>query len=548
MPTTQPINARCALYLRSSKDRHDVSIEVQRTALKRLAQQRQLTVVEEFADAVESGKDEDRPGFLRLIAAVRNNHRGWSTLLVLDTSRLARRRLLALMFEEQECARHAVHIIYKTLPESLDPGMEVILKSQLQAMDEWHSITSRQKGLAGMAQNVKSGFRAGGSAPFGYRLQRVPTGAIRDGAPVTKSRLEPDEHAPAVRAYMRARAAGTARSVAASESGLHLQQSTLVGMEWNALTYAGHTVWNVHAARKGGRAIGGHRRRPRAEWQIQRDTHEAFITEAEAEAILASLARYSAKRARRTSGKYLLTGILRTPAGARFYGESSADAYRVRGRYIPREPLEHAVVGKVMADLCAPAFVNALVSAAHASAAVSAEHQHLQALRDRVSDLATKISRMVDMAAELASPGPALRKIDQLEQERVTALAALEQAEAAQSQYAALTDVDAVSVRHALTGLATTLKATERDGLKAALAAMIDRIDLDPASLTCNIHYAIPAEAGTGLGYSGIETRPRGDATLSLGGGAPAFRLVQPLLLPAALRSRLAASARASAR
>lgn len=112
-----------ACYLRSTKDRHDISIDVQRQQLRAFAQQRGLTVVEEFADAVESAKDEDRPGFQRLIQAVRNPRRGWSTLLVLDTSRLARRRLMALKFEEEECARRGVTVIYKSLPDHKNPAM-----------------------------------------------------------------------------------------------------------------------------------------------------------------------------------------------------------------------------------------------------------------------------------------------------------------------------------------------------------------------------------------------------------------------------------------
>ncbi|MGH8117664.1 MAG: hypothetical protein ACREPJ_10240 [Rhodanobacteraceae bacterium] len=136
-------------------------------------------------------------------------------------------------------------------------------------------------------------------------------------------------------------------------SGLTLGKSSLVGLEWNALAYAGHTVWNVHATRKGSAAVGGHRRRPRSEWQIQRDTHPAFITEAEAETILKGLAAYTAKRARRTSGAYLLTGLLRTPAGARYYGESKPDSYRVRRHYVPRVALERAVLDKVLDDLAA---------------------------------------------------------------------------------------------------------------------------------------------------------------------------------------------------
>lgn len=148
---------------------------------------RGILIVGEYVDAVESGKDDDRPGFQALLRDMRSD-RKWDHILALDTARIARiarRRVLAIIFEEQECKRHNVRVLYKSLPES-DPITEMLLKSILQAMDEWHSLTSKVKGLAGMAENVRQGWRAGGRAPRGYRLQHEETGAIRDGAPVTK--------------------------------------------------------------------------------------------------------------------------------------------------------------------------------------------------------------------------------------------------------------------------------------------------------------------------------------------------------------------------
>ena len=58
-------------------------------------------------------------------------------------------------------------------------------------------------------------------------------------------------------------------------------------MEWNALTYAGQTAWNVRNEKSpDGGYIGGMKRKPRSEWLIQKNTHEAIITDDEAEAIL----------------------------------------------------------------------------------------------------------------------------------------------------------------------------------------------------------------------------------------------------------------------
>jgi len=106
---------RTTLYLRSSKDRSDVSIDAQRRALHELAVTRGLVVVAEFVDAVESGKDEDRPAFQRLIAALKTPTRGWDHVLVLDTSRIARRRLIAMLFE-RDCDKFNVRLSYKSLP------------------------------------------------------------------------------------------------------------------------------------------------------------------------------------------------------------------------------------------------------------------------------------------------------------------------------------------------------------------------------------------------------------------------------------------------
>src|SRR6266704_2012415 len=125
-----------ALYLRSSKDRSDVSIDAQRRELTALATQRGLLVVREYSDVVESGTDENRPGLRALVADIRKSGRGWDTVMLLDTSR-----------------------------------------------------------LAGMAENVRQGFRAGGRAPRGYRLATIETGAIREGAAVTKTKLEPNDDA-----------------------------------------------------------------------------------------------------------------------------------------------------------------------------------------------------------------------------------------------------------------------------------------------------------------------------------------------------------------
>ena len=100
--------------------------------------------------------------------------------------------------------------------------------------------------------------------------------------------IEHQDAAPAARAFLQARARGVPRAVARQDLEAEISPSTLVDVEWNALVYAGHTIWNRHYP-KAQRGTGQKKRRPRGEWEIQRDTHEALISEAQAEAILAQL-------------------------------------------------------------------------------------------------------------------------------------------------------------------------------------------------------------------------------------------------------------------
>lgn len=475
---------RAALYLRSSKDRHDTSPAAQRADLRKLAQARGLVIVTEFCDVVLSGKDDDRPAFQDLLRALRDPRRGWSVLLVHDTARIARRRHLAVIFEH-EAGKHAVTVVYRTIPDD-DPITSMLLRSIMQAMDEWHSLTSRAKGLAGMAENVRRGFRAGGRAPFGYRLVHVDTGVVRDGQPVRKSRLEPGPDFAAVKRYLTARAEGVSRAEAARYARITLSPASLVGVEWNALTYAGHTVWGVH--REPG---AGSKRRPRSEWQVQRDTHEAAITDGQAEAIIARLQAYAPSQSRRRRAGYALSGLLVAPDGRRWHGDRGSYRLDGAGRQVQAQALEQAVIGRVLEDLQSPAFVRALLRATKAAAPPAPRQDAAEALAklDRQAD------RLTALLAETDAPGPILRKLEAIEGERraLAAQAAQDAADAAAAE--AARGMTEHAVRAALVELARDVRAADPEGWREALAPLVDRIELDPATLQATVRYRIAHRA-----------------------------------------------------
>jgi site-specific DNA recombinase len=474
---------RAATYLRSSKDRHDVSIDAQRRELAGLAKNRSQRIVEEFADAVESGKDEDREGFQQLISAVRNPRRGWDTLLVLDTSRIARRRHLAMMFE-RECERAGITLVYKSMPDT-DPITGMLLKSLLQAMDEWHSLTSKAKGLAGMRENVRQGFRAGGRAPMGYKLEAVATGAMREGQQVSKSRLVLGDQAGAVREYLVARAMGTPRG----RAGLpEISPASLVGVEWNALTYAGHTVWNVHAENGSGR-----KRRPRAEWVIQRDTHEALIDDAQAEAILAKLEAYAPTRTRQRESGYLLAGLLVTPDGRIFHGDRGS--YRVKGRQVKADQVDEAVAAQVLKDIQSSAFVRAVTAAARATK----EPASTASLRASLTAVESRLAKLVALIEQTDSPAPLLRQMETVEGERARLSNSLATAEHEAAERAALSRISEHEVRRMLIDHAAQIEEAAPEPMRAAFADLLTKVELDGDVLRAHYRIGRPGKAAQNL-------------------------------------------------
>lgn len=482
---------QAATYCRSSKDRADVSLDAQSRELKALAKARRLAIVETFQDVVVSGKDDQRPGFQALLRRLKDPARTWTYLLAIDTSRIARNQYLAHALH-YECEKRGIKVLYAKVPET-GSAMDVVIRAVMQSFDQLHSMMSREKGLAGMAENVKQGWRAGGRAPFGYKLEHIATGAVRDGEPVRKSRLVPSNDAAAVRRYLSARAAGVSRAEAARAAGMKQTASSLIGLEWNSLCYGGHTVWGVHAERiPGGGYKGGEKRRPRSEWLIQHDTHKALISTEEAEAIIAKLDAGRPKRTRK-SGDYLLSGILVGPDGMAWHG-SGVGYYRIanKGRRVNQEAFERALVDQVSRDLLAPEFVAELAREARRMSAPPPDGE-LRALREKVQALSIKADKLAALASESETPRPFLAQIKVVEREREAASKELDALEELERESSMLGTISEREVRKLLSGLAGHMAQAERGALKDLLAGIIDKIELDPATMQARIFYRISA-------------------------------------------------------
>jgi site-specific DNA recombinase len=489
---------KAAIYLRSSKDRADVSIESQKRELHALAAKKGLHIVKEFSDSVESAKDENRPGYQNLLRDLRVKKREWSTLLMVDTSRLSRRQYAAQVFKH-EADKQGVAILYSKIPES-DPITDMVIIGVMQVFDEHHSLMSKEKGLAGMAENVKQGYRAGGRPPKGYKLKKIEMGTIREGNPVTKSKLETNEDASIVARYLKGRASGSSRRNLKRSLGIKWGDTTLIGMEWNAFTYAGHNVWNVRNAKSSDGGYKGRvKRRPRSEWEITENTHEALITQSEAEAILTALENSSYSKSRKTPAKYLLTGMLKTVDGDPWYGDGpNRNAYRLKktsnNRTVAMDEVDSAVLGQIVNDMTSPNFIKALFVEAK-------KHQETKVVdptkdnRRNIIELDRKISKTMDLASELESPAPALRKVDELEAQRGAMVDELERLESEHAANAVLANITEKQIGTMLSNVSENMKEMDKEVLKDQIASIVEKIVLDPESLELKIHYKIPVES-----------------------------------------------------
>lgn len=512
-------NALCALYLRSSKDRHEVSIPSQRVELLALAAKHGLSPAAEFSDAVERADDWQRPGFAALMREVEHGKPEWRTLLVLDAARLARSDEYLAAYFRYQCQKRGIRIIFQKFP-SVNPMQDLMVQTMDQLFSKVHSMISREKGLAGMAENVRQGYRAGGVAPCGYSLEHVRTGGMRDGVAVAKSRLVSNADAPAIAAYLKARAQGLPARQSAREAGLKLSPSSLVDVEWRALTYAGSTVWNQTRGREvGGGYREGTKRRPRTEWHVQPETHEPLITSEEAEQILGRLEERKSMRVR--GDAYLLSGILQAPGGARWHGDQGY--YRCGRRRMKAATLERQVLEQLGSELTTEAIVKQATALARAAAAPGKLDAELRTMRRQADDTERMIGRVRNVMTTMDKPEAMAPKLVELTEKKKTLevqLAAIAGQVAGNRVMRMITEDD---VREALGNLTAHLGSLGRGELKSRLRVLLAKIVVNPDDLSARIHYAIPAATGVSV------ASPRG--AVAKPAAIPAIQIRRQLVL-----------------
>ena len=179
-----------AIYVRSSKDLHNVSCKAQEEQIRKVVKEKGEHVYRVFCDKALSSTRDIRPEFDEMLDLAMSRKSPFLKIYCLDTSRFGRDQR-----QTQSCLwvlrkKHGIEIIFINMPQT-NTYIDTLFENIMSGFDEFHSQQSKVKGVAGMKQNVKSGYRAGGRAPYGYRLKEVEVGKHRSGNSITKTILEP---------------------------------------------------------------------------------------------------------------------------------------------------------------------------------------------------------------------------------------------------------------------------------------------------------------------------------------------------------------------
>lgn len=92
-----------------------------------------------------------------------------------------------------------------------------------------------------------------------------------------------------------------------------------------------------------------------------------------------------------------------------------------------------------------------------------------------------------------------LRRIEALEKDRADLVLAAARADEAFGRAMAASKVSEHEVRRFLVGVADGLKDDDRAAVKAELRKLVERIELDPKTLQCRVHYRMRRPSRVGM-------------------------------------------------
>ena len=174
----------------SSHNQNEQSIEGQLEYCRNYAKQHNYKIINEYIDRAQSGTNDDRPEFLKMIDD--SNKKLFEGVLVYQLDRFARNRYDSAIYK-RTLKKNGVRV-FSARENINDDASGVLMESVLEGMAEYFSVELGQKVKRGMKINADNCYYNGGLVPLGYKLVEVNSNITdANGKIVKKKKFAIDE-------------------------------------------------------------------------------------------------------------------------------------------------------------------------------------------------------------------------------------------------------------------------------------------------------------------------------------------------------------------
>jgi site-specific DNA recombinase len=160
---------KAVAYCRFSPGRNqrEESIEAQLRAIHEYAKSHDMLIVKEYIDRAETGTDDDREDFKRMIRD--SERRLFEVILTHKVDRFARNRYDSAIYKRR-LRENGIKVIYVAQPISEGPE-GALMESVLEGMAEYYSKNLAQEVMKGLKENAYNCKFCGGIPPLGYNIE-----------------------------------------------------------------------------------------------------------------------------------------------------------------------------------------------------------------------------------------------------------------------------------------------------------------------------------------------------------------------------------------
>ena len=427
------VTPRAVLYARFSSDnQREESIEAQLRAMHEYCSRNSIVIIHEYCDRAKSATTDDRPEFLKMIAASREGDFDFAIVHKLD--RFSRNRYDSAYYK-RELKKNGVQLL--SVLEQMDDSPEsIILESVLEGMSEYYSKNLAREVMKGMRESAMDCRYIGGWIPYGFRVD-----------PQTHRYIINDYEAEAVRMIFRDVADGCGYNVVLNKLnsmgyrtrlGNTFSKETLYEMLRNE-KYNGVYVFSRAASKDELGRRNNHMDKP-IEDQIRIPGGMPKIVDdetfARVQAILASRKRHRRQKSKRN---YVLTGLVFCGlCGHRYCGDSmqTGKDRKVVGTYacnnrnnhgaricrnqnVRQQPLEELVLRKIEEIVFDESRIPGIVQAYRelCQQEDGTDKDKIRTLRQNLKTVEQKINNIVNIIANTGSAA-LVTQLTQLEREK----------------------------------------------------------------------------------------------------------------------------------